>query len=78
MDNEEIKRALFSEDPVIISHHYIGEIEGRCVKGVIYRNVKGKLSINAEVLLPNGRSVVVAPIEDVRLKEKEPTQSLPA
>ena len=78
MDNEEIKRALFSKEPVIVNDDYIGDIEGKYITAVIYRNVKGKLSINAEVRLLNERTVIVAPIEDIRLKEKEPTQSLPA
>ena len=78
MDNDEIKSALFSKEPVIVHSDYIGDIEGLYITGVIYRNVKGTLSINAEVRLANERTVIVAPIEDIRLKEKEPTQSLPA
>lgn len=49
MNNEELKEALFGKFPVIVKMASMGDIECKCVSGIIYRVRDGKLAITAEV-----------------------------
>lgn len=61
MSNEELKRALFSREPVT----HMGT-EYAYVSAIIYRMCKGKLYITAELADKNGHSVTIVHADKVK------------
>lgn len=69
MNNEELKEALFGKFPVIVKMASMGDIECKCVSGIIYRVRDGKLAIAAEVMDGNCNSVMIVDPKTIRKKE---------
>lgn len=69
MNNEELKEALFGKFPVIVKMSSIGDIECKCVSGIIYRVRDGKLVISGEVMDRNRNSVMIVDPKTIRKKE---------
>lgn len=70
MDNNELKEALLNGRPVIYTDLLLGDIEYRCVSGVIYRTKKGAITVSAELEDKNRHSVTVVRPEQVRYKSE--------
>ena len=75
MDNQELKEALLSEEPVIYKSNSGFEAEYQCVSGIIYRKNKQKdkdkrlIDISAEITDMNGKSVTICDPKNLRRKE---------
>ena len=69
MDNAELKAALLSGKPVILTHNDGHEAEYKRVTAIIYRKKSGRVYVSAELLDINGRCVVTCDPAKVRLKE---------
>ena len=61
MTNEELKEALFHQSPVMA-----GGITYKCVSAIIYRVINKTLTIQAELLDQNNKSVTITKAEDVQ------------
>lgn len=55
MDNAELKEALMSKKPVVLTLNDGTELHCRYVEGITYRERGGKIAVFAEVLDSNGR-----------------------
>ena len=69
MDNAELKAALLSAAPVILSHADGHDGEYKCVAAIVYRAKNGGILVSAELLDLNGRCVVNCDPKKIRLKE---------
>jgi hypothetical protein len=54
LTGNELKDALLSEEPVIY-----GDVEYKCVSGIVYRKDEDKISIQAELMDKNNNSVSI-------------------
>lgn len=68
MDNTELKEALMSSKPVILTHIDGKESEYKCVSAIVYRLVKGKILVSAELTDANSRSVVICDPKRIKVK----------
>lgn len=68
MDNEELKSALLSGDPVVWKSADGTEIEYKCVSAIVYRRKNGRVDVSTELLDKCGRSVTICDPRRVRLK----------
>ena len=57
MTNEELKEALLNKKPVFAITNDNTILHCECVSGITYREKNGHISIHAEVLDRNGRTV---------------------
>lgn len=71
MDNNELKRALLSKEPVIYKNSEGIEAEYKCVSGVIYRERGGSTVVTAEIKDKNDNSVTICNPKQLRFKEGE-------
>lgn len=71
MTNEEAKTALFNRTPVTFNG-----IEYHCISAIVYRCDENKnLSISAELLDKNKRSVIIAQLKDVNTTHDNQNQT---
>lgn len=68
MSNEELKTAMFNKCPVIHHSYDHRETEYDHVSAIIYRYIKGKLTVTAEVYDKSGRSVSVVKASELQCK----------
>lgn len=69
IDNAELKAALLSGAPVILTHADGRESEYKSVTAIVYRAKRKRIFVTAEILDLNGRCVVHCDPEKLRLKE---------
>lgn len=68
MTNDELKDALLSRSPVILTPTNSRAAEYSRVTAIIYRERNGAVVVSAEVLDTNGRSVVICDPKNLTVK----------
>lgn len=69
MDNAELKAALLSRKPVILTHADGHDGEYKRVSAIVYREKNKRIIVSAELLDLNGHSVIICDPEKIRFKE---------
>lgn len=69
MDNNELKKALFNQRPIILDAPTTGELHYKFVSAIIYRVKNGKLDVTAELKDKCGHSVTIADSKKIRYTE---------
>lgn len=69
MDNVELKDALLSGKPIILTHTDGHDGEYKRVSAIVYRAHNKRIIVSAELLDLNGHSVIICDPKNIRLKE---------
>lgn len=66
MNNEELKTALQTRKPVILTMPQQGEIQCECVTAIIYRQKDGRIFVQAEAKDKNKNCVYICDPKNLR------------